>query len=397
MMPLLLLAGALVLTSCGTAQKTPESEGGAAGITEEGLIEDTHETEFGYEMGTESGESEDLIIEETEDEESSIVQADGGLMTGKPGKSGIVAGASSALGTGTQREDLESEAALNENSGSETALREEPESEAASQMDMGPFTESMAQVKDLEASGQKWSLAYEDLSDGSQYGYQEDRKMQSASVIKLFIMGAVYQYMCYPESDEEMINFGESYDGELKETITKMITVSDNDAANLLVEKLGGGDFEAGEAVIAKFCQKYGFSQTSLGRRFMASDLSSGDNETSAADVRKFYSDLYHGKLVNEEASSKMLEIVKGQTLKNKLPAGLPQGFTSGGKTGEMPDGYGLGCIENDSAIVFPPEESGKEGYILVALSNNLGGKNTEAQNFIRQISAETAAWYLNK
>ena len=129
----------------------------------------------------------------------------------------------------------------------------------------------------------------------------------------------------------------------------------------------------------------------------MASDLSNGDNYISAADVRKFYSDLYHGKLINEDASAKMLEIVKAQTRKNKIPSGLPEGFTSGNKTGEMPDGYGLGCIENDSAIIFPPEDTGKEGYILIVLSNDLAGRNGEAQSFISQISADTARWYLNQ
>ena len=89
-----------------------------------------------------------------------------------------------------------------------------------------------------------------------------------------------------------------------------------------------------------------------------------------------------------------MLEIVKGQALKNKIPAGLPEGFTSGNKTGEMPEGYGLGCIENDVAIVFPPEGEG-EGYILTVLSNDLAGRNDEAIAAIQQISSLTAQWYL--
>ena len=89
-----------------------------------------------------------------------------------------------------------------------------------------------------------------------------------------------------------------------------------------------------------------------------------------------------------------MLEIVKGQTRKNKIPAGLPAGFTSGNKTGEMPEGYGLGCIENDSAIVFAPEGMGK-GYILTVMSTNLGGRNSEAISVIGQISSMVAQWYI--
>lgn len=146
-----------------------------------------------------------------------------------------------------------------------------------------------------------------------------------------------------------------------------------------------------------QFCREEGYTNTSLGRRFMASDLSEGDNYTSASDVRKFYMDLYEGRLVNEEASGKMLDILKKQTLTSKIPAGLPEGYFSGNKTGEMPDGYGLGCIENDSAIVFAPEtedEKTSPGYILVALSNDLNGENEQAQAQIRDLSEKVASWY---
>ncbi len=246
-----------------------------------------------------------------------------------------------------------------------------------------------------EALGEHWAVSYEDLESGDVSGYHDTDVMQSASVVKLFIMGAVYQYMCYPPEGTEAITFGESYDGELRSTIEKMITVSDNDAANLLIERLGGGDFAKGAQLIGEFCKENGYTGTSIGRRFMDPNPT-GDNYTTAADTRKFLSDIYHGKLVNEEASGKMLDFVKGQNLRNKIPAGLPEGFTCGNKTGEMQEGYNLGCIENDCAIVFPPEGMGK-GYVLTVLSNDLGGRNGEAIAQIVQISSLTAKWYLSK
>ena len=185
----------------------------------------------------------------------------------------------------------------------------------------GPFSSTMDAIQKWETSGEKWALAYEDLNGKDTYGYRENEKMQSASVIKLFIMGAVYRYICYPEKTDPVINFGESYSGQLRDVIEKMITVSDNDAANRLVEALGQGDFDAGKKRVNQFCREEGYTNTSLGRRFMAADLSEGDNYTSAADVRKFYLDLYEGKLVNEEASAKMLDILKKQTLTSKIPA----------------------------------------------------------------------------
>ena len=270
----------------------------------------------------------------------------------------------------------------------------ETETEMETEQDFGPLERPLKElVGAREAMGENWALAYEDLATGQKYGHREDETLQSASVVKLFIMGAVYRYMCYPPEGEEAITFGESYEGQLRDTIVNMITVSDNDCANLLIERLGEGDFQLGAQRIKEFCEENGYVGTSIGRRFLDPNPT-GDNYTTAADTRKFLSDIYHGNLINEEASAKMLEIVKGQTRKNKIPAGLPAGFTSGNKTGEMPEGYGLGCIENDSAIVFPPEGMGGEGYILTVMSTNLGGRNSEAISTIAQISSMVAQWY---
>ena len=271
----------------------------------------------------------------------------------------------------------------------ETQIQTETEEESYPE----PVNTVLAQViAGREAMGEHWAVGYEDLATGEVCGYHDADVMQSASVVKLFIMGAVYRERGDPPEGEEPIPFGEEYEGQLREVINSMITVSDNDAANLLVDRLGGGDFAKGAELIAEFCKENGYVGTSVGRRFLESNPT-GDNYTTAADTRKFLSDLYHGKLVNEEASAKMLEIVKGQTLRNKIPSGLPEGFASGNKTGEMPEGYGLGCIENDVAIVFPPEGQG-EGYILTVLSNDLAGRNSEAIEAIRQISSLTAQWY---
>lgn len=365
-----LLLSAAMLSSCGRVKEHAagpdydQSETAA-----DALFTDTLQTEIGTESGTETeyNPDDDLVESlESESEVSEIIQESDDIRI--PDQS---------------------------ETGQQGMLPEETESREGDTS--GPFSSVMDAIHKRETSGEKWALAYEDLNGKDTYGYRENEKMQSASVIKLFIMGAVYRYICYPEKTDPVINFGESYSGQLRDVIEKMITVSDNDAANRLVEALGQGDFDAGKKRLNQFCREEGYTNTSLGRRFMAADLSEGDNYTSAADVRKFYMDLYEGKLVNEEASAKMLDILKKQTLTSKIPAGLPAGYSSGNKTGEMPDGYGLGCIENDSAIVFAPETEGEKpspGYILVALSNDLNGENEQAQAQIRDLSEKVASWY---
>lgn len=234
-----------------------------------------------------------------------------------------------------------------------------------------------------EANGAKWAVSVQNLGDGACYEKNAEESMQSASVIKVFIMAAVYGKICYPTSDQEAVYAPEQYDGELKELLTNMITVSDNEAANRLVELLGNGDFEAGKQIVNTFCQENGYTGTHLGRRFLAEDPTD-DNFTTAADCGKLLREIYGGTCVSQEASAKMLELLKGQTRTGKIPSGLPQGITAANKTGEMSEGYGLGCIENDIAIVYGEQQD----YVICVLANDLAGRNEEAIQKIQEISS---------
>lgn len=270
------------------------------------------------------------------------------------------------------------------------AVWEEETKSAASELEIGE-TAAQESTGDLDLSsfleapkamGEQWAVSVLDLSDGAAYGVNEDVSMQSASVIKVFIMATVYDRICYPEDPASAIYAPEQYEGELKDLLVNMITVSDNEAANRLVELLGNGDFQAGQEIVNDYCQQNGYTGTSLGRRFLEENPQ-GDNYTTAADCRKILQDIYNGTCVGEEASEKMLDILEGQTIKTKISQGIPASVLSANKTGEMPEGYGLGCIENDIAIVY-----GENGdYILCVLSNNLGGRNEEAKVRIAEIS----------
>lgn len=230
--------------------------------------------------------------------------------------------------------------------------------------------------------GGKWSVSVMDLQEGAVYGWNEEASMQSASVIKVFIMAAVYERICYLPDEASAIYASEQYEGELKDLLTNMITVSDNHAANRLVELLGYGDFQAGKEAVNSFCQSNGYAGTHLGRRFMEENPQD-DNYTTAADCRKILCDIYNGGCVCAEASTKMVALLQNQTVKTKISTGIPESVLSANKTGEMPEGYGLGCIENDIAIVYGEQKD----YIICVLANELGGRNEEARQRIGEIS----------
>lgn len=217
------------------------------------------------------------------------------------------------------------------------------------------------------AQGEKWSVSIQDFETGAKGSIGGSQKLKSASIIKVFIMAAIYDRICYPESEERQISFPESYEGELKQKITDMITVSDNDASNLLIERLGNGDAQAGMAVVNQFCEENGYTGTHLGRKFL-DENPSDDNYTSTDDCCRLLESIYNGTCVNAEASAKMYVYLQNQTRRNKIPAGLSGTFASvANKTGELAGDYG-DYVENDIAVV----EDGGTAYVLCVMSNDV-------------------------
>ena len=187
-----------------------------------------------------------------------------------------------------------------------------------------------------------WSVYVCNLLKDSD-GTINDTPMQAASLIKLYIMGAVYE------------NYGtiaQSHNNEeIDSNISAMISVSDNDAANTLVNWLGNGNDAAGMAKVNNFCQEHGFTSTQMNRLLLAGK-ENGDNYTSVKDCGTFLKQIYQvvngtlpsSTLTNADA---MYFQLKTQQRKNKIPAQLPEGVGTANKTGE------LDTVENDAAIIY--------------------------------------------
>lgn len=240
----------------------------------------------------------------------------------------------------------------------------------------------------LEQKGELWAIAAMDLKTQAYSTVNAEQSMQSASVIKAFIMAAVYDKLVYPN---EGTTVSSDYESTLKPLLTSMITVSDNDSANELVRKLGGGDFQAGAAIVNEFCQERNYTATHLGREFLATDPTD-DNYTNASDCCRLLSEIYNSSLVNADASAEMLSLLQAQTKTEKIPAGVPSGVATANKTGELADSDKLGVVENDIAIVFDENHP----YVLCVLSNNIQN-NTSAQDTIKKISADVYTYMTTK
>ena len=146
--------------------------------------------------------------------------------------------------------------------------------------------EARALIAEAKASGGQWAV-YTAKADGSHQAAAGSEKMKAASLIKLYIMGAVY------ENYEEL---SKKYGQKGWTAFLAMITVSDNDAANTLTKMLGGGDAVSGRDIVNEFCAAHGYNDTSMGRMLLEENPS-GENYTSVTDCGHFLEDICTKKL----------------------------------------------------------------------------------------------------
>lgn len=231
----------------------------------------------------------------------------------------------------------------------------------------------------LPQNNGNWSVYVCNLMKNTE-GVIDDQPMQAASLIKLFIMGAVY---------ENYETLAGSYGSDtLNSYLNPMITVSDNDAANKLVNMLGNGDDEAGMNAVNAFCTSHGYSSTSMGRLLLQSN-EYGDNYTSVSDCGHFLKEIYQSNAGTAESSlshtDAMYALLKMQERRNKIPANLPEGVKVANKTGELDD------VENDAGIIYNTAKN--IDLVVCFMSQNLNDCG-EAQAVIAQDSRLIYGYY---
>lgn len=275
------------------------------------------------------------------------------------------------------------------------------------------LTSVLAQIQaSLPASNGDWAVYVCDLKTGSE-GSINDHRMQAASLIKLYIMGAVYE-----NYDALIAQYGQD---TIDANLYSMITVSDNDAANALTSYLGSGDSSAGMQIVNNYCLAHGYTTSSMGRLLLHSN-EFGDNYTSVENCGKLLKMVYwdgylqktqenrgtdekttESDLQSEQATeniasteddtdeittentaaltphaSDMFALLCAQTRRHKIPAQLPDGVRTASKTGELDD------VENDAAILYNTDND----LIIVFMSEHLSDCGA-AQSTIASLSRQ--------
>ena len=221
---------------------------------------------------------------------------------------------------------------------------------------------------------------------GESVTYRSDKKMLSASMIKLLIAEAFLNQVSegkhkledtYTLKESDIVGGTGSLGGRgagakvtKREMLKLMIAESDNVAANVLID-LCGMDAINAEA------KRLGLKETKLGRHMMDTEAAEKghDNYTSADDLMVLLKMVYDKTFVNEKMSAFMLECLEAQTDSTCISQGLPSGTVFAHKTGSLP------TVRHDGGIV-----EGKTPFIIVALCGGKGFGAGNAQDTMAEI-----------
>lgn len=225
----------------------------------------------------------------------------------------------------------------------------------------------------LPSGNGDWAVYVYDLVNQSE-GSINEHPMQAASLIKLYIMGAVYEVY-----DSLIAQYGQD---SVDSNLYYMITVSDNDCANTLVSYLGGGDTSAGMNAVNAFCMAHGFTSSSMGRLLLQSN-EFGDNYTSVMDCGRFMRAVYAGNSDEYPHADDMLSLLASQQRRHKIPSQIPGGVSVANKTGELSD------VENDAGIIYNTPND----VVLVFMSEHLADVGA-AQSTIGSLSRQIYDYY---
>ena len=143
----------------------------------------------------------------------------------------------------------------------------------------------------------------------------------------------------------------------VRELVTLMIILSDNTATNMLINLVG---MDAVNATMADL----GLKSTKLRRQMMDFDAAQAgkENHTCASDVALLFGILERRQHLTPEYSTLMLDILKRQQVRDKLPFYLPEETVLANKTGTLTG------VEHDGGILYLPSGS----YIIAILTADL-------------------------
>jgi beta-lactamase class A len=228
-----------------------------------------------------------------------------------------------------------------------------------------------------------------DLTSGERIGHLESASFPTASAIKLAIV-----YELFKQADEKRIDLEEKVTLDRRQAVggtgvlvemgtptlsirdyaVLMVTLSDNTATNVLIDRLGMDR-------IAARMQGLGLNGTKLRRHMMDTAAARrGDENVSTPDELVRLLEAMHGPMTGPARTGHYLmgeaiDLLK-KPKENRLRKGLPEGVASADKSGELEG------VRVDAGIVFAKNRP----YVLCVMTTFLKDE-AEGERAIEEIS----------
>jgi beta-lactamase class A len=235
-------------------------------------------------------------------------------------------------------------------------------------------------------------VAIVDLTDGHHYLLHADEVFPQASSIKICVLAELYRQAqegklkltdTYTVNPSDLVQDSFVMGGltpgvtqiTLRDLATIMFAVSDNSAANVLIERIGMENVNA-------FLSSLGLRETRLRRKMM--DLKGAregrENVSTPAEMSKLLQAVYEGKVLNKGLTDDFFKVFATGHKDSWIPRGLPEDLKIADKSGELEG------VRNDSGVIFVD----KRPYILCVMTTYLRNER-DGEEAIRNISL--AAW----
>ncbi|MCW6037061.1 serine hydrolase [Spirulina subsalsa FACHB-351] len=230
-----------------------------------------------------------------------------------------------------------------------------------------------------------------DLDTGDYVDIQGNKPFAAASTIKTPILIAFFQALDAGSVSltetlvmEEDTLAGEAGDMQYQplgtrfsalDTVTRMITISDNTATNMIMKRLGGQD------ILNQRFTEWGLSATMIHN--LLPDVE-GTNTTSAVDLAHVMARVNRGDLVNLRSRDRLLEIMRNVQNNQLLPQGLDNGAIIAHKTGN------IGSVVADAGLIDTPTGRRYLAAVIIQRPHN----DPKATDLIRDISREAYQYF---
>ncbi len=250
-----------------------------------------------------------------------------------------------------------------------------------------PFQKMRVQLRRLAARFPA-QIAFEvlDLSSGLVAGYNANESMPAASTIKVAVMVEVFKKLeegAFTLNDRIQLHASDRDDGSgdlafapvgasytVSDLLSRMIDVSDNTAANMLIRLVGRRN-------INRTMYELGLHHTWLANSIHTEDWAVRDQlRSSPADMVHLLRLMAERKLIDAWSSNQMIDILEADQINSLVPAALPSDIPIAHKTGSFSDTL------DDVGIVY----AAGMPYVVAVMTTALPSQGA-GTNFIHELS----------